>query len=434
MNKLECLNLSLCFIEFSMMYIFFEKLFKKRLHNKILPVAIPIINALIVYFIPDFSVTKSILCVLSVFSGCSILFKEKIYIRSVFSITMIYILYIIDIVIGNILSLILDQQVLEVFYGNFSCRLVSCLIIKLIDILAVIMLYRAFKKSSLNLSKRVWILFNIVMIVFLSVTVAYMNIYPEYNENQSLKLMFTAISISFLVMSIIVIYFFTYICASFQQSKNLYLLQTSYAAINEKLSVQLENNQKLHKIRHDIKNHLLNIRSLIDRNQVNDAVQLLNQVIGQTENISVGITQTTGNSIIDAVISYKATVCFNKDITFRYTLEKLPELSIDLIDISSVVSNLIDNAIEATEKTNDPCVQVSISNYNNYLVVFVKNSCNNTFTSDKDEKKLLSTKSDKSLHGYGMQIVNDIAVKYDGDCKWEISDGFFAVNVLLKCF
>lgn len=107
-----------------------------------------------------------------------------------------------------------------------------------------------------------------------------MNIYPEYNENQSLKLMFTAISISFLVMSIIVIYFFTYICASFQQSKNLYLLQTSYAAINEKLSVQLENNQKLHKIRHDIKNHLLNIRSLIDRNQVNDAVQLLNQVIG----------------------------------------------------------------------------------------------------------------------------------------------------------
>ena len=396
--------------------------------------AIPIINALIVYFIPDFSVTKSILCVLSVFSGCSILFKEKIYIRSVFSITMIYILYIIDIVIGNILSLILDQQVLEVFYGNFSCRLVSCLIIKLIDILAVIMLYRAFKKSGLNLSKRVWILFNIVMIVFLSVTVAYMNIYPEYNENQSLKLMFTAISISFLVMSIIVIYFFTYICASFQQSKNLYLLQTSYAAINEKLSVQLENNQKLHKIRHDIKNHLLNIRSLIDRNQVNDAVQLLNQVIGQTENISVGITQTTGNSIIDAVISYKATVCFNKKITFRYTLEKLPELSIDLIDISSVVSNLIDNAIEATEKTNDPCVQVSISNYNNYLVVFVKNSCNNTFSSDEDENKLLSTKSDKSLHGYGMQIVNDIAVKYDGDCKWESSDGFFAVNVLLKCF
>ena len=34
MNKLECLNLSLCFIEFSMMYFFFEKLFKKRLHNK----------------------------------------------------------------------------------------------------------------------------------------------------------------------------------------------------------------------------------------------------------------------------------------------------------------------------------------------------------------------------------------------------------------
>lgn len=434
MNKLDCLNLSLCFIEYSMIYIFFERLFLKRLHSKILFGLILVINSLIVYYLPDFSAAKAVICVFSIFLGSSVLYKEKIYIRSMFSITMIYILYIIDIVIGNIMSLALDQQVLEVFYGNFTCRLVSCLIIKLIDILAVIMLYKAFKRSGLDLSRRVWFLFNIVMIVFLSVTVAYMNIYPKYDGNQSIKLLFTAISISFLIMSIIVIYFFTYICSSFQQSKNLYLLQTSYAAINEKLSVQMENNQKLHKIRHDMKNHLLNIKSLIDRNQVNDAVRLLNQVIGQTKNISVGITQTTGNSVIDAIISYKATVCFNKDIAFKYTLEKLPRLSIDLIDISSVVSNLIDNAIEATEKTNDPYIQVNISIYNNYLVIFVKNFCNNTISFNKDENKLLTTKSDKSFHGYGLQIVNDIAVKYNGDCKWEFSEGFFVVNVLLKCF
>ena len=294
------------------------------------------------------------------------------------------------------------------------------------------LLYKAFKKSGLNLNKNIWIMFNIVMIVFFSITTAFMTVYPTQKINRELEIICIIISLSFLAMSVIVIYFFTYICSSFQQSKNLYLLQTSYEAMEERLSVQEQNTKKLQKIRHDIKNHLSNVKNLIEKNDIDNAQQLLNEIIGQTENISIGISQTSGNSIIDAIVAYKAAVCYNKEIHIDYFLEELPELYIDLIDISSVISNLLDNAVEATEKTEKPHIIIKFLMRRNYLTIFVKNSFCDDFQLVVDNGNLITTKPDKYLHGYGMQIVNEIALKYDGNCQMQLDGSYFITNVLLK--
>jgi len=262
MDKWNILNLCLCFIEYFTFYIFFENLFIKRFSSKFLTFITAVINSLIIYFIPVFSAFKALICVFALFLGCSVLYEEKLYVKSMFSVTMIYILYITDVVTGNIMSFVMNEEIMNVFYSDFSCRLIVCLIIKLINIVAVMLLYKAFKKSGLNLNKNIWIMFNIVMIVFFSITTAFMTVYPTQKINRELEIICIIISLSFLAMSVIVIYFFTYICSSFQQSKNLYLLQTSYEAMEERLSVQEQNTKKLQKIRHDIKNHLSNVKNL----------------------------------------------------------------------------------------------------------------------------------------------------------------------------
>lgn len=432
MDKWSVLDLCLCLIEHFTIYIFFYKLFTRRFSSIFPTISIATVNAIFIYFISGFSAIKALICVFDIFLGCSILYKEKIYVKSMFSITMIYILYIIDVVIGNIMSFVMNEEIMNIFYSDFSCRLIVCLIIKLINIFTVMLLYKAFKKSGLDLNKHIWIMFNVVMLVFLSITTAFMIVYPTQNINRELEIMCIVISLSFLVMSVIVIYFFTYICSSFQQSKSLYLLQTSYEAMEERLSVQKQNNQKLQKIRHDIKNHLVNVKNLIDKKDIDNAQQLLNEIIGQTENISIGISQTSGNSIIDAIVAYKATVCYNKEIHIEYFLEKLPELYIDLIDISSVISNLLDNAVEAAEKTENPHIIIKILTCRKYLTIFVKNSYCDDFQPITENGELITTKSDRYLHGYGMQIVNEIATKYDGDCQMQLDGSYFITNVLLK--
>lgn len=432
MDKWSVLDLCLCLIEHFTFYIFFENLFVKRFSCKFLTFIIAIINSLIIYLIPVFSAFKALICVFTVFLGCSILYKEKLYVKSMFSVTMIYILYIVDVVMGNIMSFVMNEEIMNVFYSDFSCRLIVCLIIKLINIVAVILLYKAFKKSGLDLNKHIWIMFNVVMIVFFSITTAFMTVYPNQNINHEFEIICIVISLSFLAMSIIVIYFFTYICSRFQQSKTLYLLQTSYEAMEERLSVQTQNTQKLQKIRHDIKNHLVNLKNLIDKNDITNAQWLLSEIIGQTDNISIGISQTSGNSIIDSIVAYKATVCYNKEINIEYFLEELPELFIDLIDISSVISNLLDNAVEAAEKTENPHIIIKILMCRKYLTIFVKNSYNENFPPIIENDNLITTKSDKTIHGYGMQIVNEIAFKYDGNCQLQLDGSYFITNVLLK--
>lgn len=271
MDKWSILDLCLCLIEHFTIYIFFDKLFTRRFLSIFPTLCIASVNAVVICLIPNFNTLKTIISILCFFIGSSILYKEHKYIKSMFSVTLLYIFYIIDIVIGNIMSITMNEEIMNVFYSDFSFRLIVCLIIKLINIITVILLYKAFKKSGLDLNKHIWAMFNVVMIVFLLITTAFMSVYPNQNTSRELEIMCMVISLSFLAMSVIVIYFFTYICSSFKQSKKLYLLQTNYETMEEKLSVQTQNTQKLQKIRHDIKNHLINVKSLIDKKKTADA-------------------------------------------------------------------------------------------------------------------------------------------------------------------
>ena len=89
---------------------------------------------------------------------------------------------------------------------------------------------------------------------------------------------------------------------------------------------------------------------LIEKGDTETATALIDDIIGQTESISFSISQSTGDAIIDSVVTYKAVLCENKKIDFEYELSLLSKIKVDYADISSVISNLFDNAIEAAEK------------------------------------------------------------------------------------
>ncbi len=430
--KMELLNLTLCIIEYAAIYTFLQILLKPRFKSIIPTVLIAILNSTLIYFASDTNIIlRSILCILYLMIGNIILYKDKWYIKSAFSILLIYSLYIIDIISGNIFSVALDRQFLEVFNSDFTYRLIICSIIKIFNILIIVSIYHSFAKVNFELNSKIWLMFNIVMGVFLAVSVAFIDIYSKAEQNDITTVIYLIISAAFLAMSMIVVYFFTYICSSFQQKQRLYALQTYYHTIEEKLMVQTLNSEKLQKIRHDIKNHLITVKTLLASNDIQKANALLSEAIGQTDDISINIDKSTGNSIIDAAIAYKSAICKNKGITFEYDLNMLPPLRIDDIDISSIISNMLDNAIEASEHMNNPCVKIKIKMHRSYLSVTVINKYD-TSVLVNNQGRLLSSKSNSSEHGYGIQIIKEIAAKYDGDSTWKLNNGIFQINVILK--
>ncbi len=425
---MEALNFALCAIEYGIIFEVFDFLLTPR-HNKLITVAAAAISTILVYVLSDLNIViKALFFVLWLTMVSSVLYRNKLYIKTAFSMLTLYTFYIIDVIFGNLFSLILGQQFLDVFYSDILTRAIVCLLIKLVDAAVFVVIAKSFSKVDFNLGKNIWIMFNVVMGVFLAVTVAFIQLYSQMEQDGTAAVMYLILSLSFFVMSMIVIYFFTYLCSSFQQKQRL---ETSYKSMEEKLSVQTENSRKLQKVRHDIKNHLMNIRVLLKEENYDKANSLLSEAIGQTDDINISIEKSTGNSIVDAAVAYKAAICKNRNIRFDYEFQPLPQLSINDIDISSVISNLLDNAIEAAAKSAEPHIFLKIKMHGNYLSIVV----NNTYTNDirhNSNGGLLSTKPHSDEHGQGTQIIKQIANKYDGDSSWKVSEDFFFMSVILK--
>ena len=150
---------------------------------------------------------KSLISITMLIIVFSILFKEKIYIKSALATISLYLLYIIDIIVGNTISLIFDEQILYVFYSGFISRLLICLVIKAINIVAFVGFYKMFLKIEFEMPKKNWLLYNAIVFVFMTMSILFMYVYSAAEYDKFFAILFLAISVIFFAMSIIVMYF-----------------------------------------------------------------------------------------------------------------------------------------------------------------------------------------------------------------------------------
>ncbi|MEG2458070.1 MAG: GHKL domain-containing protein, partial [Bacilli bacterium] len=104
---------------------------------------------------------------------------------------------------------------------------------------------------------------------------------------------------------------------------------------------------------------------------------------------------------------------------------------IDMIDISSIFSNLIDNAIEACKKINDNnrerYITIKSTFINGYLVVRCENSKINKILFK--DNKILTSKNDKFIHGIGIESIKSSVKKYNGELKVKNYELKFIANI-----
>lgn len=426
------LEVSLCLIENIIIYLFLNSLLKNRFLSPF-PLIIAIVtNSLANYLCSNFNMFLKIpLALVCLVIGVSILYKDKSIIKITFILVSLYSLYIADIILGNIFSLILGKDITDIFFANIFYRLISCLIIKVVDVFIFVLLNKMLSKADKNLRNRFWVLFSVVVFVFLVISTVFLQIYPSAYQNSESMILYTSLAVLFFAMSLIIVYFFTELSKSFRRDSKLFLLENNFNTLQEQIAVQQQNNEKVRKLRHDMKNHLANIRSLIDNGEIADAVTLLDKTAENVNNAKAEMIDT-GNSFVDAILLSKTAVCREKNIDFTYSVQPLAEINIDIVDLSSLLSNLLDNALESSAQTSSPFVKLTIMKYNAYYTICVENSYKGKEFLKENSGTLISTKSYKALHGYGMQIISDIAQKYDGSYSWEAQDNKFVSTVLIK--
>lgn len=199
------------------------------------------------------------------------------------------------------------------------------------------------------------------------------------------------------------------------------------------LKIQKENYEELSKnielinIRcHDIKHQIherLDADTEIDLKEIEDLINIYDSKI------------QTGNNELDIILMQKSLFCAKHKIVFSCMADGEKLSFMESADIYSLFGNIIDNAIESASKFENKdqrVIDLSVSCKGNILKVQASNYYGDNIRFDEDGLPL-TTKVDKSYHGYGLKSIRMIVEKYGGDLEITAEDGIFSVCIIMEC-
>ncbi len=178
------------------------------------------------------------------------------------------------------------------------------------------------------------------------------------------------------------------------------------------------------KIRHDIKNQIITMRHLISEGQLSDAEELINGLEKSLD--STKEYEYCSVPVVNAVIAEKTTLCEISGIDFSADISLDKPESIAKNHLCCIFSNLIDNAIKENIKINNPVKEYITLKANRQGEKIVIN-CRNPVEDNSPDRKLDPSAST----GYGLKILRDIALQYNGIFDIEIKDGTCDATVVL---
>ena len=234
------------------------------------------------------------------------------------------------------------------------------------------------------------------------------------------------------IINLLAYYQFYVIDQGTQENMDLNALRQKAELEKEKYHATRLNYDELRSIRHEIKNHNFYLKALLDEGKIDQAKEYLDRVSAQGTKYLKSFD--SGNYAVDVVMTHELAaakelgVALNPQILVPHTLPYRDE------DLCSLLSNLLDNAMEAAAQSGveNPMVDISMLPRQEYLFIRVTNPVNQELP-EKRRMTLETTKaSHTELHGFGTRIIRRIAERYNGSVKYSMAEGVFTTDVMLE--
>ncbi len=189
-------------------------------------------------------------------------------------------------------------------------------------------------------------------------------------------------------------------------------------------------------LRHDLRNHIANLASYMRNRSIENDRELETYLNGMENTVArLDFTDRTGSPMLDVILhqirqqAKRKNICFNVD--FHY-----PEnSSFDVYDISVILNNALQNAVEACEKISGER-RMELRSYEKGSLFFLEfeNDFDGQLIWEKDDDLPATTKSEKHMHGLGLDNIRRCARKYRGDVEIHVTGGerkVFQMTVML---
>ena len=162
---------------------------------------------------------------------------------------------------------------------------------------------------------------------------------------------------------------------------------------------------EINKIKHDLRNELQVIYKVKNKDE---KLKLINKIDRKINNSS--ITKYTSNRMLNMLLNIKKNTAIDKNINIDINVKN--DIIMDEIDMISIVSNILDNAIKYGDN-----ISFVIDKKMDNIYIYSKNDINSNIPYGSK---------------YGLKIIKDIVNKYNGSLKYETKDNIFEIIIMME--
>ncbi len=378
-----------------------------------------ITNLFLIYFSPYSSIINTFLLLLFSISLTESGVIKRIIAPTIFEGALILgntiVLVLISLIVDAEFSQIANDRGLIKIFVILFCKLFLCMV------LSLILRFTAKQREFTYKDVFLLILFPITLFLELTIMVKIALTYPVgeiygYFVAAVFALFLTYIGIYYMVYRIVKNNKIALEKEFYRQM--LSFEEKRYDDMNESL-------EQMRKIKHDITHQFCSVKAKLDKQDWDGASKELDKIMCNVN--STGTIIQTENKILDYIVNTKlgklngVTILVSGDITDL----KL----IDDLDLSIILGNIIDNAVEAVTGMENPKIELSFSRKDYYLNIVCGNSIRSSVL--KENPDLITSKPNKISHGYGIKSVRGIVERYNGQLRFFESDDDFFVHIMI---
>jgi sensor histidine kinase regulating citrate/malate metabolism len=192
-------------------------------------------------------------------------------------------------------------------------------------------------------------------------------------------------------------------------------LQSFLYMQKQQYDYQLQQSVAVRRFKHDLVNHIGALRELMNEKKTEEAKEYID-TIWNIQN-AFDLKLHTGDSFLDVIVNYYSYLATKENIEFVVLGRLTGKMPLEMFDITTLMGNILQNAVEAAVKADVPRIRVEFVEHKKEIFIVVSNSVAEGINTKANF--FMTSKKDKENHGLGLKNIVATVEKYHGECYME---------------
>lgn len=364
-------------------------------------------------------------CLLIEIAFSTIFLKGNIFEKILISVINYVLVYFINLLVMSAISAITGIPMLQLQMSQNVERVV-CLFITKILYFAVTQFILSFrKKEEYHFSRNEWIM---ILSAFMITLLIGISMYMITVGGKTTEYIYVAVTLLISCLDAVIFIFLRKMNRTSQIEKERDIMEIQLQRQQDEMQHLQQQYEEISILRHDFRNGIDCLCGMIEQGDCSGALAYAKRFKERKVNTILSQVQCS-STMLNAVVNAKFNDAQSKgiDTSLRLVVQIPHDLEFDL---SIMLSNLLDNAIEACEKNpSNAQILLTISEEAGYYRLVVRNTIAASVL--KKNQELKTEKANKKLHGWGLRSVTDLVSKRNGLIDFYEKEGMFYVDILL---